>query len=116
MNTKKRLDWTLYAEMILTARKRSLGQGNIFTGICLSTGGRRHAWQGSCMAGGMHHRGYAWPRGLAWQGGGACMAWGHAWQGGMRVWRERDARAGEMATEAGGTHPTGMNSFLKFFQ
>ena len=25
--------------MIITARKRSLGQGNMFTGVCLSTGG-----------------------------------------------------------------------------
>ena len=25
---------------LITTRKRSLGQGNIFTGVCLSTGGR----------------------------------------------------------------------------
>ena len=25
--------------LIITARKRSLGQGNMFTGVCLSTGG-----------------------------------------------------------------------------
>ena len=25
--------------IIITARKRSLGQGNVFTGVCLSTGG-----------------------------------------------------------------------------
>ena len=26
-------------ELLVTARKRSLGQGNMFTGVCLSTGG-----------------------------------------------------------------------------
>ena len=31
-----------------------------------------HAWQGVCMAGGVH-------------GGGACVAEGHAWQGGMHA-------------------------------
>ena len=38
---------------------------------------------GTCVARGMHGRGHAWQ--------GACVA-------------------GEMATEAGGTHPTGMHS------
>ena len=84
---------------VFTARKRSLGQGNIFRSVCqgiLSTGG--HAWQG-----GMHGGGHVWGGGghvwqgrhvwwegmhgggCAWQGGmhgrGACVAGGHAWQG-----------------------------------
>ena len=49
---------------LTTARKRSLGQGNIFTGICLGprmTVGHVHdrecAWQGVCVTGGMHGRG-----------------------------------------------------------
>ena len=29
--------WILLLDMLITARKRSLGQGNIFTGVCLST-------------------------------------------------------------------------------
>ena len=45
----------------------------------------------ACVAGGMHGRGYAWQGGQgAYMGGGACAA-------------------GEMATEAGSTHPTGMH-------
>ena len=69
-------------------------------GACLVGGicGRGCVWQGvsmvgSCMAGGMHGRGHAWQgkhgRGYAWLG--VCVA-------------------GEMATAAGGMHPTGMHS------
>ena len=56
--------------------------------------GRGHAWQGTCMAGvvgggeGMHSRGHEWQ-------GGACVA-------------------GETATAADGTHPTGMHSCFEF--
>ena len=60
-----------------------------------------HAWQGACMVGGMH--------------GGGCVAGGHAWQeacmtGGVCMTGEGACVAGEMATAAGGTHPTGMHS------
>ena len=48
-----------------------------------------HAWQGVCMAGGVHGRGHVW------HGGGVC---------------GRGVCAEEMATEVGGTHPTGMHS------
>ena len=89
---------------IFTARKRSLGQGNIFTPVCHSVHGGGHAWQGG-MAGG-----HAWSGGVLGMGGmrgqggmhgerGVCMAgecvWqrGHAWQrgacmtkGGRHAW------------------------------
>ena len=42
---------------IVTARKRSLGQGSMFTGVCLSTGG-------------MPGAGSAWSRGVPARGGG----------------------------------------------
>ena len=42
---------------VITARKRSLGQGNMFTGVCLSTGG-------------------AWSGGVAWSMGRGCLVWG----------------------------------------
>ena len=45
--------------------------------------------------------------------GGACMAGGHAWQGVCMARGTCVARAcvaGETATAAGGTHPTGMHS------
>ena len=77
--------------------------------------------QGACMVGGGVH------------GRGACMAGGHAWQGGMHgrghpwqgegmhgrghVWQgvciaEGACMAGEIATAAGSTHPTGMHSCI----
>ena len=95
--------YVLQVASIFTARKRSLGQGNIFTPVCHSVHGG-----GACVVapGGMHgcSRGHAWLlRGGACvvaQGacvvapGGACMvalggvhgcSGGHAWllQGGM---------------------------------
>ena len=50
-----------------------LGQGNIFRSVCQEFCRGGHAWQGACVAGGMHGRGRAW-----W----ACVAWGwvHVWQ------------------------------------
>ena len=68
------------------------------------------------------HRGNAW-QGQVWQGesvyGRAHVWWeafvpgGHAWQGGRMAWDMHDQggrMAGEMATAAGGIHPTGMHS------
>ena len=72
----------------------------------------RHAWQEACIVGG---RGHAWQgdvhsRRDAWQGacmvGGACMAGVHV----VVVGGGACMVAGEMATEAGGTHITGMHS------
>ena len=58
------------------------------------------------MAGGVHGRGHAW------QEGHACMArdvhGGGAWQGDMCG--RGACVAGQKATAAGGTHPTGMFS------
>ena len=86
----------------------------------------------ACIAGGvgMHGRGCVHGRGRVWHGGGACTAgeaWhacrgcGHAWQGlcawqGACVARGGGCMAGEMATAAGSTHPTGMHSCLHLFQ
>ena len=64
---------------VITARKRSLGQGNIFTPVCHSVhgGGGGRAWlEGVCGWGG----GHVWPGGHAWLGG-VCGR-GHAWPGG----------------------------------
>ena len=38
----------LRLRMVITTRKRSLGQGNVFTGVCLSTG---HMTRGSALRG-----------------------------------------------------------------
>ena len=80
----------LFQLLIFTARKRSLGQGNMFTGVCLSTGGclsREGAWsQGGCLVPGV---------GLL-RGGlipGACLV-----------------ATPPTATAEGGTHPTGIHS------
>ena len=64
----------------ITTRKRSLGQGNMFTGVCLSTGG--------CLVPG---RGGPWSRGVwSWGGtwsGGGCLVWGGLIPGGAS-WRD----------------------------
>ena len=121
---------------IFTARKRSLGQGNIFRSVCQEfcpQGGGR----GACMVAG----GHAWLQGGLHGCRGACMVaggpawlleglrgcWGcvvvgrHAWLlgaclvvGGMpgcRGWGGAldTTRYGQWA---GGTHPTGMQSCL----
>ena len=64
-----------------------------------------HAWQGAYMVGSMHDRGMHGGE-HAWQG--ACVAGGHAWQGCVRG--QEACMAGETATAADGTPPTGMHS------
>ena len=65
---------------VITARKQSLGQGNMFTGVCLSTGGCMvpgGAWSRGCMVpGGVHG-----PRGVHRPGG--CMVPGGSWSRGV---------------------------------
>ena len=63
---------------VITARKRSLGQGNMFTGVCLPTGGVPGPgvgdWgcSGGCLLpGGTWSRRVHAPRGGAWSGGSA---------------------------------------------
>ena len=73
--------------LIFTARKRSLGQGNVLSSVC----------QGFCPQGGGVH------------GRGACVAGGHAWQGGMHgggghVWQG--------ACMAGGMRGRGHDAWL----
>ena len=51
---------------VVTARKRSLGQGNMFTGVCLSTGGVPGWGVGVWVPG---PRGVSGPGGGAWSGG-----------------------------------------------
>ena len=97
-----------FQKVVITARKRSLGQGNIFRsvcpsfcpqgggGVCAMLGG---ACVGACMAGGpcvadwyvwwgrgVGGRGHAWQGACMVGGGGcgwqrACMVGGHTWQG-----------------------------------
>ena len=75
---------------IITARKRSLRR--LCFHRCLSV----HGGRGACMAAGMRGREVCRADGGGGMhgGGGVCMA-------------------GESATAAGGTHPTGMHSCLK---
>ena len=67
------------------------GRGVHGRGTCMAGG---HAWQGD-----KHGRGHAWQGGHVWWG--LCMV-------GVGV-------AGETATAADGTHPTGMHSCFKYF-
>ena len=78
-------------------------EGYVFTRVSVNRGGWR-AWQGS-VRGGMH-------------GGGACVAGGQAWQGGMcgRGMHAPPNGYYEIGQLAGGTHPTGMPScFFKIY-
>ena len=91
--------------IIFTARKRSLGQGHMFTGVCLSTGGLvpGGVWSGGVWSGGGawsrgSGQGEIWSRGLpgvgdAWSKGGGSGT-GGAWsrglvQGGAWWWPPR---------------------------
>ena len=105
---------------IITARKGSLGQGNIFTPVCHSVhrGGMRGCSRGSCVVaprgvhgcsqGGMHgcSGGHAWllPGGHVWLlPGGVCMAKGGMHGEGGHVWR-RGGVCGEGGAWQGGVH------------
>ena len=92
---------------IVTARKRSLGQGNVFTGVCLSTGGvpapRGWSGLGGCLllgecacseggacSGGACSWGGAAPGGVPAPGGaysGRCLLLGGACSRGSAWWR-----------------------------
>ena len=81
--------------------ERSLGQGNILTGMCLSTGGVSAlggclVWGGYLVGGACSRGGVACSQGVPGLVG--------AVPGGCLVETPR------MATAAGGTHPTGMHS------
>ena len=74
--------------ILITARKRSLGQGNIFTPVCHSVHRGDLVREGGCLVQGVPAPGVSGPRGGAW-------------------WRPP-----RTATAAGGTHPTGMHSCI----
>ena len=62
----------------ITAHKQSLGQGNIFIGVC-----QEFCSQGACLVlGGVQGPGGAWSRGGAWSGG-VCLVWGVPGTGGV---------------------------------
>ena len=83
-----------FTRCVFTARKRSLGQGNIFIGVC----------QEFCSQGGAWSRGGV--PGLGVPGpGGAC-----SWEGECSQGVPGGDPPHQTATAAGGTHPTGMHS------
>ena len=88
--------------------KRSFGQGNIFTGVCLSTGGVPFFW--GCLFWGVPFWGGAFLGGVPFLGG--AFFWGGAFFG-------RGVPPPEYGQRSAGTHPTGMHScvleFLIFY-
>ena len=110
----KRYIFGLARSFFITARKRSLGQGNIFTSVCHSVHRRGvrarggvhvgvcvHAW-GTCVVGGVHARGCACLGG-AWQGAcvvGVCMA------------REKGSVRGRKDGHCSGVYASNWNAFL----
>ena len=97
-------------KLIITARKRSLGQGNIFAPVCHSVhrgggacSGCVCVLQGGCLVPGGVLVGVPGPRGVCF--------WGVPGLGGGGV-PGGDHPPGT-ATAAGGTHPTGMHSCVE---
>ena len=118
--------------VVFTARKRSLGQGNMFTSVCLSMGGgvlpqhalqvvSQHALQQVSRWGVLsQHALQVVSEHALQQVSGRCLVWGVPAPGGCLVWGAcsgglpgRDPP--RMATAAGGTHPTVMHSCLQYF-
>ena len=95
------VDFCLFT--IFTARKRSLGQFNMFTGVCLSTGGGCLVRGGAC-SGGCSWGGVPGPRWGLLRGGGAWSPGSALGAGGV------PGGDPPTATAADGTHPTGMHS------
>ena len=94
------VSWSLFkiprtgCSYIFTARKRSLWQGNIFTGVCLFT------WEECIPA--CNGQGWTPPRDT------------HPGQTTPDTPLGRHPTPPEMTIEAGGTHPTGMHSCLNY--
>ena len=86
-------------KFLFTARKRSLGQGNIFTGVCLSTG--RGVGFPACIA--CHMTGGSASRGVCLQGRGFASR-GDMHPGGSAS-GVRSAFRGCLPPGAGGLHP-----------
>ena len=123
---------------VITARKRSLEQGNIFTSVCqefcsqggsLLSGGGPGPWgsaprrgclvQGGAWSGeGVPAPGGAYSRGCLVQGvcsrgvhgPRGCLVWGMPALGGPHLLPGRGCLVPPTATAADGTHPTGMHS------
>ena len=125
-------------QWIFTALKRSLGKGNVFTPVCLFTGGSAHrmglstwgsASRGVCLRGGSTSGGSAYsgdlhPGGLHTWGSASR---GSAYRGGVHPGRSATGvlhlRGGHLGVgrppppqtrKVGGTHPTGMLSCYIF--
>ena len=98
--------------LLLTARKRSLGQGNIFTTVCHSVHGGEGRCIPACIAGGIPAclaegglSQHALQEGVVPAAGGLCSGGG----GGLLPGGEPGGDP-QVATAAGSTHPTGMHS------
>ena len=97
--------------LLITARKRSLGQGNIFTGVCLFKGGgvsfpaciTGHMMGGVCL-----HRGICIQGGLCPEGGGFLHPEGLSPGGtGVLPWGEGDSVYGGTGSAFGGSASEG---------
>ena len=93
---------------IITARKRSLGQGNVFTPVCHSVRGEgcipACSGQG-CVYYSMQWAGVVYPS-MHW--GRGCLP-----RGRVVDTPQADPPSTETATEAGGTHSPGLHSCLE---
>ena len=105
--------FSLFAHEFVTARKRSLGQGNMFTGACLCTGGGVWSREGSGPGGvpglGGLVLGSAWSRGVP--GPGGCLVLG----GGL-VWSRGVPGGDPPDSHCRGRYASYWNAFLFFFR
>ena len=105
----------LHVHRLFTACKRSLGQGNVFTAVRLSTGGG--VGFPSCITGHIT-RGVCLQRGSAFGGiclqGGVCLG-GSLYRGVGQTPPTQDTWGTTgYGQQAGGTHPTGILSYLQY--
>ena len=98
------LDKSIGFLLFFTARKRSLGQGNIFRSVCPR--GESGPGGGACSRGCLLHGVVPAPREVSASGG----FWSQ--EGALGGSGPRGVPGGDppTATAAGGTHPTGMHS------
>ena len=121
---------THLSSWIITACKRSLGQGNIFRSVCPEFCSQGRGWYPS-----MHCRWYpsmpcrypgGWYPSMPCRSQGPHLRWKlgdlargspgqHRWGVSQHALRQTPCRHTQMATAAGGMHPTGMHSCFCHF-
>ena len=118
LNNKVNSPSELQALNVFTTRKRSLGKGDVFTGVCLRGKGVYLYDVTSCLAawshdpsGGLCALSHVPSRGSAYGGDGVCLQRASAYRGGGgSAYRGAVRQTSSGTRKASSTHPTGMLS------